>query len=83
MADGDGDDGIHYPNAITEELIKLGQLPDDVDDMGDAAAALFSRSDAAPIDLEGALTGNGAAASFNDAAAITSSTTGKRRSPVW
>ena len=41
MADGDGDDGIHYPNAITEELIKLGQLPDDVDDMGDDATLLF------------------------------------------
>jgi len=36
----DGEDG-HYPRTINEELVELGQLPDDVDDMGDAAALLF------------------------------------------
>ena len=38
--DDDDDDG-RYPRTINEELVELGQLPDDVDDMGDAAAALF------------------------------------------
>ena len=37
----DGKDD-HYPRTINEELIELGQLPDDVDDMGDAATLLFS-----------------------------------------
>jgi len=82
MADDDRNNGIHYPSTINEELIKLGQLPDDVDDMGDAAAALFGRS-GAPIDLDGAVTGTGVAASSNDATSVTSSTTSKRQSPVW
>ena len=37
----DDDDNGRYPRTINEELVELGQLPDDVDDMGDAAAALF------------------------------------------
>ena len=83
MAGDDGDDGIRYPSTINEELIKLGQLPDDVDDMGDAAAALFCRSDAALIDLDGAAAGTGAAApSPSDAASLASSTIGKHRSHV-
>jgi hypothetical protein len=36
----DDDDG-HYPRTINEDLIASGQLPNDVDDMGDAGAALF------------------------------------------
>jgi len=36
----DGEDG-HYPRTINEELVELGQLPDDVDNMGDAVALLF------------------------------------------
>ena len=36
----DGKDG-HYPRTINEELVELGQLPDDVDNMGDAVALLF------------------------------------------
>jgi hypothetical protein len=37
----DDDDNGRYPRTINEELVELGQLLDDVDDMGDAAAALF------------------------------------------
>ena len=52
--------------------------------MGDVAATLFGSSDAAPIDLDGAAAGADAAApSPSDAASLASSTTGKRRSPVW
>jgi len=36
----DGEDG-HYPRTINEELVELGQLLDDVDDMGDVVALLF------------------------------------------
>ena len=86
MANSDGDDGIHYPSTINEELIDLGQLLNDVDDNGDATAALFGRHDAAPIDLEFAATGTGAAASAvpspSDVASLASSNIGKRRSPV-
>jgi hypothetical protein len=83
--DGDGDDGIRYPRTINEELIELGQLLDNIDDMGDAAAALFGRSDAAPIDLDGAAASVAAAAagtSPSNATSLASSTTGKHRSPV-
>jgi hypothetical protein len=37
----DDDDNSRYPRTINEELVELGQLPDDVDDMGDDAAAFF------------------------------------------
>ena len=80
--DGEADEGIRYPQTINEELIELGQLPDDVDDMGDAAALLFGRS-AAPIDGGAAASAAAAATSPSDAASLASSTTGKRRSPVW
>jgi len=39
----DGEDG-HYPRTINEELVELGQLNDDVDNMGDAVALLFGRN---------------------------------------
>ena len=86
MGDGDGDDGVRYPQTINDELRELGQLPDDVDDMGDAVAVFFGRS--APIDLDGtaasAAAAVAAATSPSDAASLASSTTtGKRRSPVW
>ena len=51
--------------------------------MGDAAAALFGWSDAAPIDLEGATAGTSVAApSPSNATSLASSSIGKRRSPV-
>ena len=75
----DGEDG-HYPITINEELVELGQLPDDVDDMGDAAALLFG-SNAAPINLEEVAPASGVAAS-NDNDSLASSSTGKRRSAV-
>ena len=71
----DGEDG-HYPRTINEELIELGQLPDDVDDMGDAAALLFGNN-TAPINLEEAAPTSGVAAS-NDNDSLASSNTGKR-----
>jgi hypothetical protein len=37
----DDDDNAWYPRTINEELVELGQLLDDVDDMEDAAVALF------------------------------------------
>jgi hypothetical protein len=37
----DDDDNDRYPRTINEELVELGQLPDDIDDMGDDVAALF------------------------------------------
>jgi hypothetical protein len=49
MAGDDGDDGIRYPQTINDELIELDQLPDDIDDMGDAAAALFGINAAALV----------------------------------
>jgi len=75
----DGEDG-HYPRTINEELVELGWLNDDVDDMGDAAALLFG-SNAAPINLEEAAPASGVAAS-NDNDSLASSSTGKRRSAV-
>jgi hypothetical protein len=47
--DSVGDDGICYPQTINDELIELDQLPDDIDDMGDAATALFSINAAALV----------------------------------
>jgi len=76
----DGEDG-HYPRTINEELIELGQLPDDVDDMGDVVGLLFGSS-VAPINLEEAVPASGAAAS-SDNDSLASSSTGKHRSTVW
>ena len=73
----DDDDNGRYPRTINEELIELGQLPDDVDDMGDAAAALFgvdTTPNPGPVSD---------AAGSNELDSLTSSSTGKRRSAVW
>ena len=75
----DGEDG-HYPRTINEELVELGQLPNDVNDMGDVAALLFG-SNAAPINLEEIASASGAVAS-NDNDSLASSSTSKRRSAV-
>jgi hypothetical protein len=83
--DADGDDGIRYPQTINDKLIELGQLPGGVNDMGDVAALLFSRSGAAPIDQDGAAAGATAPAIAigpSDTASLVSSTTGKHRFPV-
>eukprot|EP00267_Zea_mays_P053431 XP_020406558.1 zinc finger BED domain-containing protein DAYSLEEPER-like [Zea mays] len=83
----DDDDNDRYPRTINDELVELGQLPDDVDDMGDAAAALFSvGSSHGAGDLEGTTTGPVAvsdAAGSNELDSLTSSSTGKCRSAVW
>ena len=75
----DGEVG-HYPRTINEELVELGQFPDNVDDMGDVAALLFG-SNVAPINLEEATPASSATAS-NDNDSLASSSTGKRRSAV-
>ena len=75
----DGEDG-HYPRTINEELVELGQLNDDVDNMGDAVALLFG-SNAAPINLDEIASASGAVAS-NDNDSLASSSTSKRRSAV-
>ncbi|XP_066336333.1 zinc finger BED domain-containing protein RICESLEEPER 2-like [Miscanthus floridulus] len=78
---------------INDELRSLGQIPDDEDDMGDAAHLLFGRS-APPTNRDDGADGGAPAASAaagasaaapSDAASLASSTTGtgKRRSPVW
>ena len=71
----DGDDGP----TINDELRATGQIPDDEDDMGDAAHLLFGRS-AAPTNRDDAAA---SAAATSDTASLASSTTSKRRSPVW
>jgi hypothetical protein len=54
--DMDDDDDVEYPRTINDELVELGQLPDDVDDMGDAATALFGvGSSHTVVDPEGHL----------------------------
>ena len=73
----DDDDNGRYPRTINEELVELGQLPDDVDDMGDAVAALFgvdTTPNPGPVSD---------AAGSNELDSLTSSSTGKRRSTVW
>jgi hypothetical protein len=35
------DDDDRYRRTINDELVELGQLPDDVDDMGDAIVAFI------------------------------------------
>ena len=89
MAGSGDDDGP----TINDELRSLGQIPDDEDDMGDAAHLLFGRS-APPTNRDDGADGGAPAASAaagasaaapSDAASLASSTTGtgKRRSPVW
>jgi hypothetical protein len=73
----DDDDNGRYPRTINEELVELGQLPDDVDDMGDAAAALFG------VDSTHNLGPVSDAAGSNELDSLTSSSTGKRRSAIW
>jgi hypothetical protein len=54
----DDDDNGRYPRIINDELVQLGQLPDDVDDMGDAVAALFCvGSSHTVVDPKGHLSG--------------------------
>ena len=64
----DGEDG-HYPRTINEELVELGQLPNDVNDMGDVAALLFG-SNAAPINLKEAAPASGVVASNDNDSSI-------------
>ncbi|XP_066359016.1 zinc finger BED domain-containing protein RICESLEEPER 2-like [Miscanthus floridulus] len=89
MAGSGDDDGP----TINDELRSLGQIPNDEDDMGDAAHLLFGRS-APPTNRDDGADGGAPAASAaagasaaapSDAASLASSTTGtgKRRSPVW
>ena len=73
----DEDDNSWYPKTINEELVELGQLPDDVDDMGDTVAALFgvdSTHNPGPVSV---------ATGSNELDSLTSSSTGKRQSAVW
>jgi hypothetical protein len=81
----DDDDNGRYPRTINDELVELGQLTDDVDDMGDVVAALFGvGSSHTAIDPEGAPAGPVSdAAGSNDLDSLTSSSIGKRRSAVW
>jgi hypothetical protein len=76
----DNDDNGWYPRTINDELIELGQLPDDVDDMGDATAALFGvGSSHTAIDPEGAPAGPVSdAAGSNELDSLISSSIGKR-----
>jgi hypothetical protein len=79
------DDNVRYPRTINDELVELGQLPDDVDDMGDVVAALFDvGSSHTVVDLEGApVRPISDVAGSNDLDSLTSSSTGKRRSAFW
>ena len=74
------DDDVDYPKTINEDLIAFGLTPDDVEDVGGAAAALFGSS-AAPINLEVAPASD--VAGSNNHESLTS-TTGKRsQSAAW
>jgi hypothetical protein len=81
----DDDNNGRYPRTINDELVELGQLPDDVDNMGDVVAALFGvGSSHTIVDPEGAPVGPVSdAAGSNELDSLTSSSTGKRRSAVW
>ncbi|CAD6250773.1 unnamed protein product [Miscanthus lutarioriparius] len=70
---GDDDDGP----TINDELRATGQIPDDEDDMGDAAHLLFGRS-AAPTNRDDAAA---SAAATSDAASLASSTTTGAKAP--
>jgi hypothetical protein len=78
----DDDDNDRYPRTINDKLVELGQLPDDVDNMGDAAAALFGvGSSHTAVDPKGAPVGLVSdAAGSNKFDPLTSSSIGKRRS---
>jgi hypothetical protein len=78
----DDDDNGWYPRTINEELVELGHLPDDVDDMGDALFGVSSSH--IVVDPEGTPVGPVSdAASSNELDSLTSSSIGKRRSVVW
>ena len=83
----DDDDNGRYPRTINDELVELGQLPDDVDDMGDAAAALFGiGSSHGAGDLEGTAAGPvpvSDAAGSNELDSLAFSSTSKHRFSVW
>jgi hypothetical protein len=79
----DDDDNGRCPRTINEELVELGQLPDDVDDMGDDAATLFGVSHTT-VDLEGTVARPCSdAVGSNELNSLTSSSTSKCRSAVW
>jgi hypothetical protein len=69
----DDDDNGRYPRTINEELVELGQLPNDVDGMGDAAAAALFGVDSThnPRPVSDA-------AGSNELDSLTSSSTSKR-----
>jgi hypothetical protein len=73
----DDDNNGRYPGTINEELVELGQFPDDVDDMRDAAAALFGVDSTHNPRLVSDAAGS------NELDSLTSSGTGKHRSVVW
>ena len=62
---------VVYPRTIDEDLIPCGVIPGDVDDMGDAAAALFGSS-AASINLDAETAATSDATDFNDHDSLTS-----------
>jgi hypothetical protein len=68
----DDDDNGLYPRTINDELVELGQLPDDVDDMGDVVVALFG------VDSTHNLGSVSDAAGSNELDSLTSSSIGKR-----
>jgi hypothetical protein len=61
----------------------LGQLPDDVDDMGDAAVVLFGHNGPPTIDLDEPAPAPAPAASNASLASSNTSTGSKRKSPWW
>ncbi|CAD6334004.1 unnamed protein product [Miscanthus lutarioriparius] len=65
------DDDVDYPKTINEDLIAFGLTPDDVEDVGGAAAALFGSS-VALINLEVAPASD--VAGSNDHDSLTSTT---------
>jgi hypothetical protein len=78
------DSNDRYPRTINDELVELGQLLNNVDDMGDDVAALFGvGSSHTAVDPEGAPAGPVSdAAGSNELDSLTSSSTRKRRSAV-
>jgi hypothetical protein len=73
----DDDNNSRYLRTINDELVELGQLPNDVDNMGDAAAALFGVDSTRNVGSVSDVAGS------NELDSLTSSSTGKRRSTVW
>jgi hypothetical protein len=76
----DDDNNGRYHRTIKDELIDLGKLPDDVDDMGDVVAALFGVGSSHTVnDPEGAPARPVSDdAGSNELDSLTSSSTGKR-----